>query len=55
MARYGCLIIGVILALIILFALVYLWSGWLERPVGHVPVAAYPGAVPGNSLSGTLT
>ena len=35
MARYGCLVIGTILALIILFVVVYFWSGWLSRPVGH--------------------
>ena len=35
MARYGCLVIGTILALIILFVIVYFWSGWLNRPVGH--------------------
>ena len=37
MARYGCLVIGVILALLILFGIVYLWSGWLNRPVGRIP------------------
>ena len=40
MARYGCLIIGVILALIILFGIVYLWSGWLNRPVGRAPTVS---------------
>ena len=40
MERYGCLVVGVILALIILFVLVYLWSGWLNRPVGRAPAAA---------------
>ena len=40
MARYGCLVIGVILALLILFGIVYLWSGWLNRPVGRAPAAA---------------
>ncbi len=35
MARYGCLVIGVILATAILIGIVYLWSGWLNRPVGH--------------------
>ena len=36
MARYGCLIIGVVIALIVLVGIVYLWSGWLNRPVGHI-------------------
>lgn len=40
MERYGCLVIGVILALIILVVTVYYWSGWLNRPVGHSPVPA---------------
>ena len=40
MERYGCLIIGVIIALIILFVTVYFWSGWLNRPVGHSPLPA---------------
>ena len=35
MARYGCLVIGTVLALIILVVIVYFWSGWLNRPVGH--------------------
>ncbi len=35
MARYGCLVIGVVIALAILFVVVYFWSGWLNRPVGH--------------------
>ena len=37
MERYGCLVIGIIIALIILFVTVYFWSGWLNRPVGHSP------------------
>lgn len=40
MERYGCLVIGVILALIILVVTVYYWSGWLNRPVGHSPPPA---------------
>jgi hypothetical protein len=36
MARYGCLIVSVIIALIVLFGIVYLWSGWLNRPIGHI-------------------
>ena len=35
MARYGCLVIGVVIALAILFVVVFFWSGWLNRPVGH--------------------
>ena len=35
MARYGCLVIGVVIALAILFVVVFFWSGWLSRPVGH--------------------
>ena len=34
MARYGCLVIGVVIALAILFVVVFFWSGWLSRPVG---------------------
>lgn len=30
------MIIGVIIALIVLVGIVYLWSGWLNRPVGHI-------------------
>jgi uncharacterized membrane protein len=37
MARYGCLVISVVLALMILVVIVYFWSGWLNRPVGHHP------------------
>ena len=40
MERYGCLVVGVLLALIILFGLVYLWSGWFDRPGGRGPEAA---------------
>lgn len=40
MERYGCLVVGVILALIILVVTVYYWSGWLNRPVGHSPAPA---------------
>ena len=35
MERYGCLIIGIIIALFILTVTVYYWSGWLNRPVGR--------------------
>ena len=40
MERYGCLIIGVVVALIVLVGIVYLWSGWLNRPVGRAPAAS---------------
>ena len=37
MARYGCLLLAVVVATLVLFFIVYLWSGWLNRPVGHSP------------------
>ncbi len=40
MERYGCLVIGVVIALVILVVTVYYWSGWLNRPVGHSPTPA---------------
>ena len=40
MARYGCLVVAVVIATVVLFFIVYLWSGWLNRPVGHAPTAA---------------
>ena len=40
MARYGCLAVAVVLATVVLFFIVYLWSGWLNRPVGHSPASA---------------
>ena len=40
MERYGCLVVGVLLALIILVGIVWLWSGWLNRPVGRAPAVA---------------
>ena len=39
MARYGCLVISVIIALLILVVTVWFWSGWLNRPTGHAPPA----------------
>ena len=39
MARYGCLVISVIIALLILVYTVWLWSGRLNLPVGHAPPA----------------
>ena len=50
MERYGCLIVGVVLALIVLVGIVYLWSGWLNRPVGRAPAAsAYTSAISQNA------
>ena len=46
MERYGCLVIGVIIALVLLFGIVYLWSGWLNRPVGRAPAAATAALLP---------
>ena len=40
MARCGCLVISVIIALLILVGTVWLWSGWLNRPPGHYPAAS---------------
>ena len=39
MARFGCLALAVVVALALLFFIVFLWSGWLNRPVGHAPAA----------------
>ena len=39
MARFGCLALAVIIALALLIFIVFLWSGWLNRPVGHTPAA----------------
>ena len=54
MARYGCLVIGVVIALAILFVVVFFWSGWLNRPVGHsiAPSAQVAFAVFGTAQSG---
>ena len=54
MARYGCLVIGVVIALAILFVVVFFWSGWLNRPVGHsiAPSAQVAFAVLGTGQSG---
>ena len=41
MERYGCLIVGVVIALVVLVGIVYLWSGWLNRPVGHIVGTAF--------------
>ena len=40
MERYGCLVLATIIALVILVFIVFLWSGWLNRPVGHSPPTA---------------
>ena len=37
MARYGCLALAVVVAMALLIFIVFLWSGWLNRPVGHAP------------------
>ena len=39
MARYGCLALAVVVAMALLIFIVFLWSGWLNRPVGHAPAA----------------
>ena len=39
MARYGCLALAVVVAMALLIFIVFLWSGWLNRPVGHTPAA----------------
>ena len=39
MARYGCLALAVVVAMALLIFIVFLWSGWLNRPVGHSPAA----------------
>ncbi len=50
MERYGCLIIGVVIALVVLVGIVYLWSGWLNRPVGRAPAGStYTSAVSENA------
>lgn len=56
MARYGCLALAVVVAMALLIFIVFLWSGWLNRPVGHAPAAVSvghdaPGAVPANGVS----
>ena len=55
MERYGCLVIGVILALIILVVTVYYWSGWLNRPVGHSPAPALTFTLEGMELEAGYT
>ena len=39
MARFGCLALAVVVAMALLIFIVFLWSGWLNRPVGHAPSA----------------
>ncbi|MCY4558702.1 MAG: hypothetical protein OXF79_20465 [Chloroflexi bacterium] len=39
MARYGCLALAVVIALVVLVFITFLWSGWLNRPTGHAPAA----------------
>ena len=38
MARFGCLALAVVIAMALLIFIVFLWSGWLNRPVGHAPM-----------------
>ena len=45
MARYGCLALAVVVAMALLIFIVFLWSGWLNRPVGHAPFGPGPAAV----------
>jgi hypothetical protein len=45
MARFGCLALAVVVATALLFFIVFLWSGWLNRPVGHAPMGRAPAAV----------
>ena len=45
MARYGCLALAVVIAMVVLIFIVFLWSGWLNRPVGHAPMGDAPAAV----------
>lgn len=55
MARYGCLVIGVIIAMIVLVGIVYMWSGWLNRPVGHIAEAftlTQPSPIEGEGIAG---
>ena len=44
MARYGCLALAVVIATALLVFIVFLWSGWLNRPVGHAPMGNAPAA-----------
>ena len=47
MARYGCLALAVAVAMALLIFIVFLWSGWLNRPVGHAPMVAATAATEG--------
>ena len=38
MARFGCMALAVVVAMALLIFIVFLWSGWLNRPVGHAPI-----------------
>ena len=42
MARFGCLALAVVVAMALLIFIVFLWSGWLNRPVGHAPMDNAP-------------
>ncbi len=41
MARFGCLALAVVVAMALLIFIVFLWSGWLNRPVGHAPAHSH--------------
>ncbi len=45
MARFGCLALSVVVAMALLIFIVFLWSGWLNRPVGHAPSGLGPASV----------
>lgn len=45
MARYGCLALAVVIAMVVLVFITFLWSGWLNRPTGHAPMRDAPAAV----------
>ena len=52
MARYGCLALAVVVAMALLVFIVFLWSGWLNRPVGHAPMGDAPGVPEGRIFTG---
>ena len=54
MARYGCLALAlaVVVAMALLIFIVFLWSGWLNRPVGHAPMGSAAAATEGRIFTG---
>ncbi len=52
MARFGCLALAVVIAMALLIFIVFLWSGWLNRPVGHAPMSDAPAATEGRIFTG---